>query len=503
MPANLVPGQYQIEDLIMGVGTQYRITGFEIMPYNVQAGDYQISRQDTVNFGMDQHMAQPINMTIEAIQNRWLMAPPPGAHIQSASISHLQAIWRGDFIRTKWGEQQVLYYCGKDGVTKELYGRTGKFQYTRGNQMTESYECNAEFRRTDAFSYESNESYQQLVKGDTPSFVNVGGDAPTWGRIFMVGPLTNPSITIGENKFDLAITLLPGEAAEISSYPWRRRAVDSNGVNIRAYMSGVDYLDKMRFYNGIPVPVRWTSEEVNTWVPELGARNWKVNIDDLNYWDLPSTFDVLHGKPVVRYDFFNFGSNSFPWITPSKYIASGILGGTSACLYAKDTYNTADQYCQAQVVEPFSGRSGIVIMSNDDMTNYAMLEVVSGFGMSANKLRIRNGTSPTDYGPVRAEWVNAALTWRETDTVSIEYDEDTLSYIARVNGDEKCRWEDTAGVVSTAATNRSQGFIFDLDGSLLTQGTGFKNILAYDKGVVEAPVGRVFVIWKNAYQVIE
>lgn len=502
MPANLVKGQYQIEDLILGRGTQYRVTGFEIMPYNIQAGDYQIPRQDTVNFGLDQHMAQPINITIEVMQNRWLLPAPVGAHIESGNLGKLQAIWRGDATRQQWGEMQKLYYCGNDGMIKEIYGRTGKFAYPKGHELTDAYEVVAEFRRADAFCYQSTETYQELLKGSSPTFVTVGGDAPTWGRILLTGPMTNPVITIGENKFALDLELDEGEALEISSYPWRRRAVDSNGVNIRSYMSGIDYLDKMRLFNGVPVPVRWTSDEINTWIPELGARNWKVDIDDLNFINLPNTFTTIAGRPVVRFDLFNFGNPQFPWIDPSKYLASGLFGTTAACLYAKETYNTANQYCQAKVVEPFWGRSGIVIMSDEDMTSGVMVEVVSGVGN--NWLRIRNITGPTSYSSVRAEWKNNALLgWKETDIVSIEYDPDTKTYSAGLNGEIKCSWPDTGDIVPTGDDNRSQGFIFDMDGSLLTQGTGFKDILAYDKGVIETPVGKAFFLWKNAYQVIQ
>lgn len=495
MPVNLVPGQYQIEDLVMGKGTPYKITGFDIQPYGVSDGDYQAPRQDTKSFGFDQHTAGPLNITIEILQNWWTRDAPVGAKLSTGSLGKVQRIWKGDGVRYVWGEMQTLYFCGNDGIIKEIYGRTGKFTYPKGHEKTECYEVIGEFRRADTVSYRSTEKYKELLKGDTPTIVTPGGDAATWGRILLTGPMTNPVITVGAQKFAVEIELEEGEAAEISSYPWRRRAIDSNGVNIRNYMSGIDYLDKMRLYADRSVPIRWTSDEINTWVPEMGNRDWKVNIDDLNYFNLPDTYETLAGKPVIRFDLFN------PEFA-EKYIASGLFGTTSACLYKKDKYNTAEQFCQAKITEPFGGRSGIVIMSDATMTSGVMLEVVSGLGN--NWLRIRNITGPTTYSAVRAEWQNTALFgWSETDVVSIEYDPDNKRYTAKLNGVEKCHWDDTTDIVPTGALNRQQGFIFDLAGGLLSQGTGFKDILAYDKAVVPAPVGKVFFLWKDAYQVIQ
>lgn len=497
-PVNLVTGQYQIENLVMGVGTPYRVTGFEIQPYATQAADFQSPRQDTTNFGADQITPGPLNITLEVLQNRWLNGANPGVALQSGSLGRLAQIWRADGVRYQWGEMQTLYYCGNDGILKEIYGRTGKFSYPRGYKNVESYEVVAEFRRADTVSYEHIETYQEMVQGDVPKYVVASGDAQTWGRILIVGPMTNPTVTIGEQSFKINISLDANEAAEISSYPWRRRAVDSSGINIRAYMSGIDYLDKMKVYPGVPLLVRWTSDEVNTWIPELGNRNYKVDIDDMYFWQLPKSFDIIGGNPVVRWDIFNFGSHSFPWLTPTKYIGSGIFGTTSACLYKKDTYNTAKQFSQSKIVEAWPGRSGIVIMSNDDMTNYAMLEIKSSI-LGTNEMVIRTGTDYQTYSAAKASWTNP-VRWKETDIVSIEFDDDTGTFHARLNGEIKCSWSDSGTEVNRA--NRRQGYIFDLDGNLGTFGTGFKDMVSYDMGTVPTPVGKVYFLWKNAYQVI-
>lgn len=494
-PKNLVPDQYQIEDLVMGPHTPYRVTEFEIMPYATQAGDYQVPREDETRFGFDQITPAPINLKIQVLDNRWLTHdPPPGATLFKGSVAKLAQIWRADDVRYNWGEMKPLYYCGKDGIVKEIYGRPGKFQYPRGHKKSDSYEVTAEFRRADTVSYSYKETYSQLTAG-VPKYVFQQGDAQSWMRIFIEGPITNPVINIGEHQFKLSVSLAAGEYAEVSSYPWRRRAMDSNGVNLRAYMSGVDYLDRFKMYANRAISVRWTSDEVNTWVPVLGNQDWHTNIDDLNWKNLPDTFDILNGRPVVGFDLFN------PDFA-EKYLRAGTFSSSAACVYKDKKYNTAYQHMEAKVVQPYWGRSGLVIMATDTMSSGVVLEVQSGPGN--NWLRIRNITSPTAYSTVRAQWQNTAFGgWRETDIVGIEYDPPTKTYKAIFNGTVVASWVDSGDIVPTGASNRASGFIFDMDGNLLSLGTGFKDIFCYDTKMTLTPIGNMYVVWKDAYQVIQ
>lgn len=502
MPVNLEPGQYQIDDLIFGKRTPYKVTAFEIMPYGHQAGDYSIPRSDRISFGFDQIQPGPINITMQILQNRWLSGTPPvgNPHLFEGSLSKVKRIWRADDVRYSWGEMKPLYFCGKDGIVKEIYGRPRKFQYPRGHEKMESYEVVGEFVRADDLSYSYRETYVPLTAG-VPQYIYQDGDAPSWIRVLLKGPITNPVITIGENTFGLNVSLAAGEYAEISGYPWRQRAIDSNGVNLRAYMTGIDYLDKFILPANKILPVRWTSDEVNTWMPVLGNQNWKTNINDLNWKTLPDTFENILGKAVIRFDLFN------PDFA-EKYLGAGLFGTRAAVIYKDQKFNTASQRMGVTPVEPYWGRSAIVIMSNETMTNYPLLEVYSGPGTS-NYLRIRTGSGPSTYSAVRAEWQNPTWGgWKETDRIEfgaepIPGNTTKTRYTAYHNGIARATWDDTAGVVSNAATNRSSGFIFDMDAALLSLGTGFKDIFCYDTTMTLVPIGDVQVIWKDAYQAIE
>lgn len=511
MPSsNLEPGQYQIGSKVFGRYTPIKVANFDEQAYNVAGQDQQASRTDRVTFGVDIFQPQPITLELVVLDNKRLLGmsgftgvtlPESFDSEGSRNLDELAAEWRGDDVRQEWNNVKPLYCCGYDGVTRMVFGRPRKFHSSSKSLKSEGFSITAEYMRQDTLCYREEESSVEVIKGEAPTLLTrTEGSAPTWLRILGYGPLTHPVITIGEQQVELDIDIDEGEAFEVSSYPWRERAIDSNGRNINADMIGVtQYLDRLVLPANRAVPLRWTSDEINTWVPALGAQSWQETIDGANFLNLPSSFTHIAGKVVVRLDVFNPVS----WF--KRFLGSGIFGTTSAVLYNAKKYNTRNQYAEARIVEPFGGRSAIVIMSNTAMTNFVMLEVVSGLGN--NWLRIRTGSAYNTYSSVRAEWQNTNLFgWLETDVVAIESDYDEISgdttYTAYLNGDDKCTWTDSGNVVSTETTNRSQGFIFDLDGSLFTVGTGFSNLLAYDTDIVPAPTGQIFVCWHDAWSKI-
>lgn len=512
MATNLSPGQYQLgEDGIkFGRGTIYPVSSVEFQGYNVQAQDSQLIRSDEMQFGIDSFVPGPIIFEMGALDFREIpnMASLigeteyPAGPMGTNAIHNLAQMWRGDAYRRSWGEMVPLKYCTKDGNVVVVYGRPRKFQTSKSSTHTNFYTVHAEFQRADTLCYDDEESGYEIIQGEDPVMIVPGGQSASWLRIIGYGPLETPVITIGEQQVVLDIDIGEGEAFEVNSYPWSRRAILSDGTNISAKLIGdTQYLDQLRLFPGQPNFVRWTADNVNTMVPALTNQAWTEKITNIKYSDIPNTFDTKHGKVIIGYDFWNFGSTQFPWITPSRYLSNGPFAGTSAILYNKKEYGSNKQYAEATLVEPNYGRSGIVIMSNDAMTNYAVLEVVTGIGN--NWLRIRNGTSPTTYSSVRAQWQNNALLgWNETDRVGIGYNPTTKTYSAYFNDAIVCSWADTGDIVNTSASNRRQGFIFDMADSAFQMGIGFRNLIAWDKAEVEAPVGQIFLLWRDAYPAV-
>ena len=181
-------------------------------------------------------------------------------------------------------------------------------------------------------------------------------------------------------------------------------------------------------------------------------------------------------------------------------MGAAVFANKTAILYNAKQFNTNKQYSEARIVEPQRGKSAIVIMSNTAMTNYACLIVESS--ASGRFLRIASGTSPTNV-TVRASWQKTGLLgWQETDDVAINYNPDTSTYTGYLNGEAKVTWVDSGKIVGTGDDNRSQGYLFDIDGNLLTAGVGFAKLLSYDQSVVAAPVGKVFLMWRDAWGAI-
>jgi hypothetical protein len=276
---NLISGQYQIDDLVFGRGTTVPVESFEIKPDDVNNMDYQIARADEKRFGWDQFSPTTIDITFDVLENRLL--PPfegsiPNFWEDMPTVSDFKRAWRGDDVRYVWGQMKALYCCGSDGVTRAIYGRPGQFTYGKKTDYTEALQCIAEWRRGDTLAYSVDETVYGLSQG-APAVVIPGtaGDAPSWFRILLLGPITNPVFTITgllfngvtqSTPFQIGIgsTAVPysvagGELVEINAYPWTRRAVSSTGLNLSAALSGVTpYLDRLRFAHDSTVGVTMT-----------------------------------------------------------------------------------------------------------------------------------------------------------------------------------------------------------------------------------------------------
>ncbi|QDH84891.1 minor tail protein [Mycobacterium phage Phreeze] len=499
MIMNLLPGQYQIGNLVLGKGTNVRVTGFEIDADEVANQDYQRSRQSEKQFGVDQFAPGTITITFNVMKNyiRDNANNPAGLTDEIfknyITVDQLKKLWRFDEGRQVWGEMMTIYVCGSDGITRAIYGRPGKFAYERRPHDYAGWiECTAEWRKHDTLAYTAQESVVEMTMGEDASMLTRQlGDCDSWFRIVAEGPMDHPVFTVGEEQIELDYNIPAGEIVEISSYPHSRRIITNKRVNLINKMIGkTNYLDRLIIPADKEIPIRWTSNEVNTFVPALGNSSWIEDISDLNVFNLPSTFRNIGGRAVVRLDIFNPRG-------PRKFLGSGMIGTTSACIYTEKTFATVQQYAQAKIVEPWGGRSGIVIMSDEDMTNYVVLEVVAG--PFNDKLRIRTGTAYDEYSEVLDEW-DKPTSWRETDIVGIGYDEETNTFNGYFNGDIVVSWEDEDNVVDK--DNRHSGMIFDMSGGLLSIGTGFADFMGYDKATVPAETGKAYLLWRDAWSTI-
>lgn len=244
----LTKGQFQIGDVVFGAGTNIIVTSFQAQSYDVNAQDYQISRSDETRFGFDTFKPTAISINLEVIYN-WLLDPfkstNPNFWLDKPTVSDLAMEWRANDVRNSWGAIKPLFFCGRDGVNKMVFGRPGQFTSEKVPHNSTVVKCVAEFRRADTFAYAVDED-SKLLSGSGTTYRSVG-DADSWCRIIINGPATNPAIQIGDHIVQINTTLALGKVLEINSYPWSRRIVNSDGVNLRNSLSASSvYLDKLK-----------------------------------------------------------------------------------------------------------------------------------------------------------------------------------------------------------------------------------------------------------------
>lgn len=262
---SLKEGQWQIGSVVFGRYTKMPVENVEVGAYGSQVGDIQLSQTDEVRFGRDFFAPGTLTFTMAILNNRILpnMAvidlsggvtfPPDVENMFSAQpmLESLCFEWRADDIRTLFGYTKVLKYC-KFGIQKRLYGRPRKMALNVFNTRNEFVPVVAEFQRVDTFSY-SDEEFAAVGASSaaetTPiAVVRSGGSAPTWARFLITGPINHPVIKVGNLFYvDIDYNLPAGKVIEVNAYPWERRIIDSDGLNLAPKLVGVSpYMEKMR-----------------------------------------------------------------------------------------------------------------------------------------------------------------------------------------------------------------------------------------------------------------
>lgn len=306
---NLEPGQYQIGDFVFGDYTLFRVEEFSEGAYDVNVQDYQAQLSDEIRFGSDSLKGMPIQMIINAFQNSLMsnVVAVTGDTRElnfddDPTIGEFTREWRADEIRKEWGELKPIYYCRDDGVTVQVYGRPGKLAVSTPDREG-ARKITAEFRRSDTLCYTDFEWFTQTRVGEKRIIFRSSklgqGDAPSWLRFFLVGPMKNPTIHLGSMDIHLEYELLAGDIVEISSYPWARRAIRLNdGLSLNAYVTQ-SYLEKLAFDVDAPIELSWEATNTNTAINNIDFStypNTSDGIQDSNTDWTASTYSAGTGK---------------------------------------------------------------------------------------------------------------------------------------------------------------------------------------------------------------
>lgn len=267
---NLRPYQFQLGDLVFGQHTKYPVVGVNIATYNVNNQDFQIPLSDETRMGQDTLQAGPITFTMGVYDNApmgygYNTLPDDLILKSSKLLTALQREWKADEVRHKYGELKPLIYCDGYGVVRRMYGRPRKFTYTRKRPGSQFHKVTAEYARIDTLTYTDAEFAAELINGADPvGYTRDGGDAASWYRVLLVGPQTNPLVTVGNDQIQLQITLAEEMVVEVNSYPWERRIIDANNVNWRTSLIGNSkYLDQLTIPADTSVPMSWVATSTN------------------------------------------------------------------------------------------------------------------------------------------------------------------------------------------------------------------------------------------------
>lgn len=271
--------QYQLGGINFGRNTNIPISKCEIQPYNVNNQDFQIPLTDENRFGIDTLVPAPLVFTMAVMENYILpqfanmlphgFEPDDLFAMRGTVVGQLANVWKAKSTRLFWGATLPLLHKTFNDEIVRIYGRPGKFQYApRYNDRTQWIDVQAEFRRVDTFAHSDTEYYvgdeDNPELGMAPGAAAVvaergDGDADSWVRVLIQGPCEHPIINYGDNVIELNGTIAEGVVVEVSSYPWQRRVVDSNGINLRADVIGdTQYLEDIVFPVDTEMDVNWT-----------------------------------------------------------------------------------------------------------------------------------------------------------------------------------------------------------------------------------------------------
>lgn len=292
---NLVAGQWQLGNLVLGRGTNILVETADVAPYDINAQDYQVARSDEKNFGFDSFAPTTIQIQFQILNNRllpgWEGLIPNFWH-SMPTVEDLAFEWRGDDVRNRWGQMKPIYHRSRlDNIEKVIFGRPGQFTYTWDDEYNrgEVVKALGEFRRGDTLAYGIRENAIVLNQANPEAVINgTAGKAPSWMRLLIEGPINHPVITL-TNLFrqttpvvvDLDYNIPAGMIVEISGYPWSRRVVNNANPPValpRNLVGESPYLDKLRFdFNSVvEVSYTGTAQTADTQVAVLFRDGYQV-----------------------------------------------------------------------------------------------------------------------------------------------------------------------------------------------------------------------------------
>ncbi|UVK63828.1 minor tail protein [Gordonia phage LilyPad] len=255
---SLIEGQWQLGDVKFGKGTKIPVLSVEPVGYEVSAGDRPLPMSDQIRFTKDYVQPGVIQFQMAVLDNHVLtdlLSAPIDAEALgivpgSKLLEKLKYEWSADSVRQSWGAVKPLTYRAA-GYSRIVYGRPRNFASGRLRDKPGWYGITASYQLADRASYE--DKWNSVVVspsavGTTTGTVVRAQDAlaPAWMKATILGPINNPILKLGPHTVSITHNLPAGQAIEVNSFPWERRAITSTGLNIGAKIPSATYLEDLR-----------------------------------------------------------------------------------------------------------------------------------------------------------------------------------------------------------------------------------------------------------------
>lgn len=253
----LLEGQWALttgnSTVVMGPGTPYNVSAFEIGEPDMRNSDNPRAREDGDEFGRDYRGGRTITLDLNALSDPYepVIQTRHAAVLEALSV--LESAWDAEMSRTQPGVASVLSYC-RGGISRRVYGRPRRFKPVTTMDWVGNVPVTADFRTKDHRFYADAESALTLgfvpesVGGFTPPLIGplimsgqgvgqtgffVGGTEAAWLTFRIDGPIQNPSVEIPDHwSATMNLTLAADQWVLVDPSPWQRTVLRNDGANL-------------------------------------------------------------------------------------------------------------------------------------------------------------------------------------------------------------------------------------------------------------------------------
>jgi hypothetical protein len=255
----LLPAEDALDGIGFGIGLDVSLTngGFDPGAGNVSTQDTDNETDGTTMFGVDKFLG-----------DTWAWDLHVNRHSVADALETLRAFrlaWRGRATKKVVGKQMIVRYC-LEGETRRIYGRTQRFAAPPDNQILSGYvPITCDFKASTALTFADTlqstainfvvESSGGLVfpatfpvaplpDGQREGGIVVGGNAPAYPEITIIGPITNPWVQWAGRKWTFNVTVPSGQPFVVDTRPWKQ-TLTLSGANVPGAMGRRQYMYDM------------------------------------------------------------------------------------------------------------------------------------------------------------------------------------------------------------------------------------------------------------------